>query len=184
MGKTPVIIIFWSVRNRFHFLVFLGIYLNNFKSFKDLVKRIKEVYPGWVLRVYHDTTIRLEKKCEIECLKDSSGNYYDNADFCDIENLPRIPAGYNTSSEFIDNFFSVNSNLTYVHSSMWRYLAIGDPFIDAFMSRDLDMEIFEREIKAVNEWLGSDKAGHIMRDHPYHSTQILGNIISKMFDYL
>ncbi len=31
------------------------------------------------------------------------------------------------------------------------------------MSRDLDMEIFDREIQAVNEWLDSDKAGHIMR---------------------
>ena len=70
---------------------------------------------------------------------------------------------------------------TYVHSSMWRYLAIGDPFIDAFMSRDLDMEIFEREIMAVNEWLGSDKAGHIMRDNPYHRTEILGKIIFKIW---
>ncbi len=147
--------------------------------FKDLVKRIKEVYPGWVLRVYHDSTIILEKKCEIECLKDSSGNFYDNADFCNVEDIPRIPTGYNTSSEIIQSVISWD--LTYVHSSMWRYLAIGDPFIDAFMSRDLDMEIFEREIMAVNEWLGSDKAGHIMRDHPYHMTEILGNIIFKIW---
>lgn len=46
---------------------------------------------------------------------------------------------------------------------MWRYIAIGDLLVDAFMSRDLDMEIFDREIGAVNEWLNSSYSGHIMR---------------------
>lgn len=46
---------------------------------------------------------------------------------------------------------------------MWRYIAIGDLLVDAFLSRDLDMEIFDREIGAVNEWLDSSYSGHIMR---------------------
>jgi hypothetical protein len=103
----------------------------------------------------------LEKKCELECLRDSEGNLYDNVDFCDVEQIPRVPSNATTLS--VDLF--LNWNATYIHSSMWRYLAIGDSFVDAFMSRDLDMEIFDREIQAVNEWLDSDKAGHIMRGY-------------------
>lgn len=143
--------------------------------------RIREVYPGWILRVYHDKSILLENKCEIECLKEPDGDYYDNVDFCDIENIPRIP--YNAPdlsqaqpSDVVDvNKLFVSWNASYVHSSMWRYMAIGDLFIAAFMSRDLDMEIYQREVAAVKEWLDSDFAGHIMRDHPYHQTEILGN---------
>lgn len=123
----------------------------------------------------------LENKCEIECLKDQDGNYYDNVDFCDIENIPRIPynapdlsLGENLDGVYVSKLF-VSWNASYIHSSMWRYMAIGDLFIDAFMSRDLDMEIYPREVAAVKEWLYSDFDGHIMRDHPYHQTEMLGN---------
>jgi len=34
------------------------------------------------------------------------------------------------------------------------------------MSRDLDSSIIDREAKAVEEWLQSDKDFHFMRDHP------------------
>ena len=117
----------------------------------------------------------MEKKCELECLKDSGGNLYDNVDFCDVEQIPRIPSNVSTLS--VDHL--LNWNATYIHSSMWRYLAIGDSFVDAFMSRDLDMEIFDREIQAVNEWLDSDKAGHIMRGFStfFLNTKLKANLI-------
>lgn len=104
----------------------------------------------------------------MECLKDSQGNFYDNVDFCDIENIPRIPRGYDIISESTGanqmlRWFTLSFNATYIHASMWRYIAIGDLFVDAFLSRDLDMEIFDREVAAVYDWIDSNHSGHIMR---------------------
>jgi hypothetical protein len=44
------------------------------------------------------------------------------------------------------------------------------------LSRDTDSRISVREKLAVDEWLSSDKDFHIMRDHPYHTTEILGGM--------
>lgn len=56
----------------------------------------------------------------------------------------------------------------------WRFLAAdGD---DVVISRDTDSRLGMREATAVEEWLQGDKDFHIMRDHPYHKTEILGGM--------
>jgi len=56
----------------------------------------------------------------------------------------------------------------------WRfYAADGD---DVVISRDTDSRLSFREKEAVDEWLNSGKDFHIMRDHPYHGTPILGGM--------
>ena len=43
--------------------------------------------------------------------------------------------------------------------------------------RDLDSEIFEREVRAVDEWLSKTRhAFHIMRDHYLHNIPMLGGL--------
>jgi hypothetical protein len=56
----------------------------------------------------------------------------------------------------------------------WRFYACEDS--DIMISRDTDSRLSLREKFAVDEWLNSDKDFHIMRDHPYHQTQILGGM--------
>jgi hypothetical protein len=56
----------------------------------------------------------------------------------------------------------------------WRFLACKDG--DVMISRDTDSRLSLREKLAVDEWLKSDKDFHIMRDHPYHTTEILGGM--------
>jgi hypothetical protein len=56
----------------------------------------------------------------------------------------------------------------------WRFLACKDS--DVMLSRDTDSRLSLREKLAVDEWLESDKDFHIMRDHPYHTTEILGGM--------
>ena len=58
----------------------------------------------------------------------------------------------------------------------WRFLPASNSFVDVMISRDTDSRLNERERDAVNEWLRSDKKFHIMRDHPYHATAILGGM--------
>lgn len=56
----------------------------------------------------------------------------------------------------------------------WRFLAADSD--DIVISRDTDSRLSLREKAAVDEWLNSDKDFHIMRDHPYHATEILGGM--------
>ena len=56
----------------------------------------------------------------------------------------------------------------------WRIYACEDSEI--MLSRDTDSRLSLREKLAVDEWLSSDKDFHIMRDHPYHNTEILGGM--------
>jgi hypothetical protein len=69
----------------------------------------------------------------------------------------------------------VNSKDSY-HGMFWRFWAAEDPEVDIFLSRDCDSRFSEREFFAIKEWLDSDKDFHIMRDHPYHTTPILGGM--------
>lgn len=56
----------------------------------------------------------------------------------------------------------------------WRFYACEDS--DVMISRDTDSRVSTREKLAVEEWLNSDKDFHIMRDHPWHTTEILGGM--------
>lgn len=59
---------------------------------------------------------------------------------------------------------------------MWRFLPASENDVEVMLSRDCDSRLNYREKAAVDEWLSSDKGFHIMRDHPYHGTQILGGM--------
>ena len=67
-------------------------------------------------------------------------------------------------------------NLNNCKPMMWRFEAIDDPDVEIMMSRDTDTRIWDREVSAVNEWLKSNELFHIMRDHPYHSSSIMGGM--------
>jgi len=58
----------------------------------------------------------------------------------------------------------------------WRFYAASDVNVDVCIIRDCDSRVNFRERDAVNEWLESNKGFHIMRDHPYHLTEILGGM--------
>mgnify|MGYP001337059175 FL=1 len=56
----------------------------------------------------------------------------------------------------------------------WRFFAADSH--DTMISRDTDSRLGLREKAAIDEWLDSDKDFHIIRDHPYHATEILGGM--------
>lgn len=58
----------------------------------------------------------------------------------------------------------------------WRFLPASNSLVDVMISRDCDSRLNLREKAAVDAWLESDKSFHIMRDHPYHTTEILGGM--------
>lgn len=58
----------------------------------------------------------------------------------------------------------------------WRFYPASEDDVEIMISRDCDSRLSEREKSAVDEWVSSDKGFHIMRDHPWHGTQILGGM--------
>lgn len=76
-----------------------------------------------------------------------------------------------------DNTFVISTSITGNWSSMfWRFETTYDPDIKVSIFRDTDSRLNNREKRAVDEWLLSDKTFHIMRDHPYHRFPILGGM--------
>jgi hypothetical protein len=114
----------------------------------DMTKR----YPDWILRIYHDETIKDDVICSIECT-------YHQVDFCNASSL--------------GNLGSVSS---FMPAKIWRFLPVGDKLVDIMASRDLDSPIVQREVDAVNEWISSGKVWHAMRDHPMHYVPMLGKV--------
>jgi len=64
----------------------------------------------------------------------------------------------------------IKSGNIHCKGSMWRFEAMFDETVDRFVCRDADARLTIREKLAVDEWIASDKAFHIMRDHLHHAT--------------
>ncbi len=58
----------------------------------------------------------------------------------------------------------------------WRFYVIDNGDVDYVIFRDTDSRLTIREKEAVNEWIGSGRYFHIMRDHPYHTEAIMGGM--------
>ena len=115
-----------------------------------LIDDISQMYPGWILRVYHDSTVREDIICSIECK-------YLHVDFCNTTSL-----------------IGLGNVAEYIPPRMWRFLPAGDLYVDIIASRDLDSPLIQRELDAVHEWLSTNKSWHVMRDHPLHNVPMLG----------
>lgn len=62
------------------------------------------------------------------------------------------------------------------HGGAWRFYAADDSGIDRFISRDCDSRLNAQERMAVDEWVASGKAVHIMRDNVWHNELILAGL--------
>ena len=79
-----------------------------------------------------------------------------NIDICNIEEIPKL------------------GNVSKIYPLNWRFLPSIDDQVDILLVRDLDSEISDREVAAVQDFMKSKKDFHIIRDHPHHDIQILG----------
>ena len=124
-----------------------------YKSLKIIAKQAAKHYSDWIMRIYYDNSVIKSTICDIECLRDDDdGKLLDNVDFCYINKIPNgLP---NDSATW---------SCSYTHSMKWRWLPIGDPFVDVFISRDSDSWFHDREYEAVKDWLKSEYLFHVMR---------------------
>ncbi|CAF0738142.1 unnamed protein product [Brachionus calyciflorus] len=123
-----------------------------FRYLELILKTAKIVFPDWVVRFYHDDSFDKKFICNLECK-------YDNVDFCNVNKL--------LYQDFSPDFMI---------PTFWRWLPIGDKFVDVFLSRDSDFCLVERDRDAVLAWLNSSNLFHVMRDHPFHDIFMLAGL--------
>lgn len=59
---------------------------------------------------------------------------------------------------------------------MHRFLAIDEPGVELMMVRDADSRVHIRDRWAIRQFVESSKKAHAIRDHPYHTIEILGGL--------
>ncbi|CAL4101925.1 unnamed protein product, partial [Meganyctiphanes norvegica] len=108
----------------------------------ETLLQIKELYPGWVMRLYtHVTPAINEPLCNLLC-------QHQHFDLCDVSKLK-------------DNMV-ISQNKEW---SGWRWWVLGDPLVAVWETRKLNMAITPREAHAVTQFINSEKCWHVQRDH-------------------
>lgn len=122
-----------------------------FKNFECISQIAKIRYTGFNVRIHYDKTMNDTFRCQLEC------KHPDMIDFCDMNRF-----GVNMASQLEGDPRSLR-DMSFMNKMMWRFLPVGDTFVDVFMSRDSDALFIDREIDSVYNWLNSSNYGHIMR---------------------
>lgn len=115
---------------------------------RSMLESASRLFPGWIVRVYYERQDVADPGvvCVQECRRETN-----NVDFCDVNELPL-------------NFESKWNAAKRLMKTSWRWLPLGDRLVDVFLSRDLNACFSQREISAINEWLGeTNKTVHIMK---------------------
>ena len=132
-----------------------SVFRRYFSSIRNISQTASKMYPGWVMRIYHnvvESQSEAQKQlCKVFCRHPS-------IDLCSINRIADQIQPNSTTP--IDPKLIRGLN-----PKMFRYLVMLDPNVDVFISRDIDSLIWHREVDAVKEWLSSNYTFHLMRDH-------------------
>ncbi|CAF3318065.1 unnamed protein product [Rotaria sp. Silwood2] len=121
-----------------------------------LADEVKLLLPSWIIRLYIDFSGSTKSQ------QDFLYNF-SNIDICDIHNIPMFGS----------------SLVSYLPGRMWRFLPIFDPFVDYFLSRDLDSPVMKRDTETIDMWLSDEQKKYfflIARDHKQHGVPILAGL--------
>jgi hypothetical protein len=96
---------------------------------------------------------------------------------CFVYHNNSLPKNIKDILEQLGNVRLIHMNNTNdKRNTMWRFLPAFYKNVNVFLSRDTDSRIEPKEIKAIQEWLKSDKNFHIIRNHPMHKRKILAGL--------
>lgn len=110
-------------------------------------KLAKILFPGWICRFYIDRSTVTE-----------------------------LPIVFNTLSKMSNTEIVIKDSTDDWSGLFWRFLPCSDVDVEYMLSRDCDSRLSKREKSAVDEWLKSGKSFHIIRDHPWHTLDIMGGL--------
>lgn len=96
---------------------------------------------------------------------------------CFVYHNNSLPNNIKDILEQLGNVHLIHMNNTNdKRNTMWRFLPAFYKNVNICLSRDTDSRIEPKEIKAIREWLKSDKNFHIIRNHPMHKRKILAGL--------
>lgn len=93
-----------------------------------------------------------------------------------------IYVGDNVPKQWIDKYSEYDKvKLIYTnrigHDNMInRFLAIDEDNVDLMIVRDADSRIHDRDLWCINHFIHSNFGAHTIRDHQYHTIQIMGGL--------
>lgn len=93
--------------------------------------------------------------------------------YCDRQNFNEIQKKITDENVALICYQEISNGL---EGAIWRYIPALDPNVTVAIFRDADSVITKREAEAVNEWLASTFDVHLIRDHPYHTSPIMGGM--------
>ena len=129
-----------------------GLYGDNPKYVEGAMENVKlapSVFPGWVVRVYHDHTVPMAMLQQLQ----EAGAELVAVDTVNNEKMKGSIAGM-----------------------FWRFLVAEDDSVQRYIIRDSDSRLNPREAAAVKEWMDSGYSVHTMRDHPNHDRGLNGGL--------
>ena len=130
-----------------------------YQSIFSVIKAARQLFPEWVLRVYYDEdSIDASIICQAECFFNDESDDDSKVDFCNVNKLP-----------YVDSTLRATWQAKYMHAMTWRWLPLGDHFVDFMASRDIDSYLIERERDSVNVWLRGNTVFHVMRGEIYYN---------------
>lgn len=127
------------------------------------------LFPGWTCRFY------IGQSTDFKVTEDLIGLTDKWTRFVRVENSwqPMCGKGHGDTTNI--EIYHVPEEGDW-RGMFWRFEPASDPNVEAMISRDCDSRLSNREVAAVNAWMESDKGFHIMRDHPWHGSSILGGM--------
>lgn len=131
-------------------IISFSLWGDNPKYIQGAVENIKlqeQFYPGWLCRFYVHTSVPAEYK----------------------RKLIELGAEIIVKEEEIGKKREENG-------MFWRFEVLDDPEVERFIVRDTDSRLSLREANCVRDWINSKEPFHIIRDHYYHSTKIMGGM--------
>lgn len=134
-----------------------SLYGRNVQYLNGMIATASQVpayYPNWQVRIYHDHLVP----------------HNITATLSDMTHVQLV----NVTRDIPWAAKSVNP-------MAWRFLIASDPTVYAYGIRDGDSQPSHRAKAAVDEWLGTTAAFHIMRDHPMHDPSRFAAILGGMW---
>ena len=122
-------------------------------------KLASQIFPGWIVRVYHDGTV--------------PSHVVDSLAQRNVQ-LVNISAYTSKIPYYLYKTVVLKGvKAPVIDKTAWNLFVAFDPTVERYIIRNADSKLTWRERPAVDQWIASGKWFHIMRNHSFHSNEIV-----------
>ena len=139
-----------------------------------VAQTVRETFgDDWQVWIYHDHTV---PKRVLKSLANMAHVRLLNVQTTTIQDKNNNNTTSTTSMDVFEPWIHTDLN-----PMTWRFLIASNPWVDVYAIRDSDALPSHREYAAVQEFLQSGRAFHVLRDHPAHHPTAFAPILGGMW---